>query len=108
MKKLLITCLLAFAMMVSPAAIARYTFGAGNEGCKVWTEQRESKKAIPPIFEQWLAGYISAYNESKDYEAKIRSNDGIREVIAALDGACKTHPDRPISEQLPDVLQKRK
>jgi hypothetical protein len=47
---------------------------------------------------QWLAGYITAYNNLKPDTYNIMGDKDMESVLLSLDNWCKEHPLRPFAE----------
>lgn len=68
------------------------TFGAGNNSCESW--QKERVKGDPRIWElqQWLLGYVSAYNNWVHKGQNVADGTNAKGMFAWVDKYCADRP----------------
>lgn len=71
------------------------TFGAGGESCAVYLESRKAGEGYEVIFQEWVAGHLSAYNLLLENTYNIMGETSPEELFLELDVLCEQNPDMP-------------
>ncbi len=68
------------------------TFGAGNMSCESWLKEREKGKPQAWEFQQWLLGYVSAYNNWVHKGRNVADGTNANGMFAWIDKYCADRP----------------
>ncbi len=85
---------LIIGLAISTAAVAadklgRYTtFGAGNNSCESWLKERETGDPRAWELQQWLLGYVSAYNNWMHAGQNVADGTNAKGMFAWVDKYC--------------------
>ena len=71
----------------------RYTtFGAGNKTCESWRVEREKGEPRAWQLQQWLLGYVSAYNNWVHKGRNVADGTNAKGMFAWIDKYCADRP----------------
>ena len=96
---------LAAALMLTAHAMARaadpqgyYTIqGVGVENCEVWLGERLSDGPTAWYHQQWVLGYITAFNRWVHEDSNVAVNIGTDKLFEWLDEYCHRNPEKNLS-----------
>ncbi len=71
----------------------RYTtFGAGNNSCESWLSEREKGDPRAWELQQWLLGYVSAYNNWVHVGQNVAGGTNAKGMFTWIDTYCADRP----------------
>ncbi len=85
-------------LSISAAAVAAdksgsyTTFGAGNNTCESWMTERGKGEPRAWQLQQWLLGYVSAYNNWVHKGQNVANGTNAKEMFAWIDKYCADRP----------------
>ncbi len=68
------------------------TFGTGNITCESWLEDRTKDGAQAWQRQEWLLGYLSAYNNWVHRGQNVAEGRDAKGMFAWIDAYCREHP----------------
>ena len=86
------------SLSISTAAVAAdklgsyTTFGAGNNNCESWQKEREKGDPRAWQLQQWLLGYVSAYNNWVHKGRNVADGTNASGMFAWIDKYCADRP----------------
>jgi hypothetical protein len=96
--KTLAVMLAIFAMSVSGMAFAQSVphgfdvLGPGAISCGTWIAQRRDAGPVMYGDEDWVLGYLTAYDEHVAPDGKISAGTDSDGLMTWIDGYCQAHP----------------
>lgn len=73
--------------------LGRYTtFGAGNNSCESWQKEREKGDSRAWQLQQWLLGYVSAYNNWVHTGQNVANGTNAKGMFTWVDKYCADRP----------------
>ena len=85
-------------LSISAAAVAAdksgsyTTFGAGNNTCESWLKEREKGEPRAWQLQQWLLGYVSAYNNWVHKGQNVADGTDAKGMFVWIDKYCADRP----------------
>ncbi|MCG8358694.1 MAG: hypothetical protein MI920_24265 [Kiloniellales bacterium] len=71
----------------------QYTvYGAGSVSCSQWTRSRKLKDSLSQRDQQWIAGYVTAYNRWVHEGRSVATGDDPAPLYAQIDRLCEANP----------------
>ncbi|RMG29587.1 MAG: hypothetical protein D6721_05770 [Gammaproteobacteria bacterium] len=80
-------------------------FGIGEGSCRDFLEARHGGGAELVLYEQWIAGHISAYNLLLAHTYNLLGDLTPTQLLTRIDAQCTRTPDRPFVQALARVLE---
>lgn len=106
---LLVVTLLAGASATARAADPRgyYTVqGVGLESCEIWLGERRANGPTAWYHQQWVLGYITAFNRWAYNGSNVAVNVGTDKLFAWLDEYCNHNPKQNLSTATEELVAK--
>ncbi len=95
-RRVLFALIVGLAISTAAAAadkLGRYTtFGAGNNSCESWQKEREKGDSRAWQLQQWLLGYVSAYNNWVHTGQNVADGTNAKEMFTWVDKYCADRP----------------
>lgn len=82
--------------------------GTGQAPCSEWSVDRMVAGSGAWQLQQWVLGYLTAYNELTRGSADIAGELGAEGVFAWLDDACGGAPETSLAAALQDFIRERR
>ncbi len=102
---------LCLACSMLPVAQARdlngryAVFGIGQGPCRDFLEARHTGGAALVLYEQWIAGHISAFNLLLDRTYNLLGDLTPTQLLTRVDARCSREPERPFVQALAAELE---
>ncbi|HHH46508.1 MAG TPA: hypothetical protein ENK53_05790 [Thiotrichales bacterium] len=107
MRRLILVLLIALAVTAQARDLhGRYAvFGIGQGPCRDFLEARHAGGAALVLYEQWIAGHISAFNLLLDRTYNLLGDLTPTQLLTRVDARCSREPDRPFIQALAAELE---
>lgn len=103
---------LSLALSMSAASARTYTvLGFGTQSCGGWVQARQNASGTDVVFESWLLGFVSSFNDYSWSESpNVAQGTDANGIFAFVDSYCMAHPLDDVATaagKLIDELQSR-
>lgn len=92
------------AMMISSGSWAAdkdgayVSFGVGTSSCTGWTTARKADDVRTVQYQEWLLGYISAYNNWVHKGQNVAGNTDKKGLLGWIDDYCRQNGADPLAQ----------
>ena len=76
---------------------AYISFGVGSSSCAGWVTARKADDVRTVQYQEWLLGYISAYNNWVHKGRNIAGSTDKKGLLAWIDNYCREHGADPLA-----------
>ena len=80
-------------------------FGIGQGSCRDFLEARHAGGAALVLYEQWIAGHLSAFNLLLDRTYNLLGDLTPTQLLTRVDVRCSKTPSRPFVQTLAEELE---
>lgn len=83
---------------------AYVSFGVGNSSCAGWAMARKADDVRTVQYQEWLLGYLSAYNNWVHKGQNVAASTDKLGLLAWIDNYCREHSADPVVQAAENLM----